>query len=105
MPSPRPIRRHEFRSSAEPFASRGYHASGTEIERPSARSTVKVSSVTATAVAAGMLISVMEELIPRFQEPRFMLRHELLDPSNLGTAEIAATRQMQRIKPKFCHTL
>jgi len=46
IPSPFPIKRQLLRSSGLPCKSRGYHASGAEMVRPSVRSTVIESSVT-----------------------------------------------------------
>jgi hypothetical protein len=69
---------------------RGYQASGTEIVRPSLRSTVNVSSVTATFVAAGTTISIGEELIPGLHKLLTMLGDHLLDASNLGAPEVSA---------------
>jgi hypothetical protein len=90
IPSPRPIRRQVMRSFSEACTSRGYQASGTEIVRPSLRSTVNVSSVTATFVAAGTTISIGEELIPGLHKLLTMLGDHLLDASNLGAPEVSA---------------
>src|SRR5437762_10284607 len=64
IPSPRPIRLHVERSSTVAWPRRGYHARGTEIVRPSLKSTVSVSSVVSTFVARGTFNSIAEELIP-----------------------------------------
>jgi len=85
--------RHVARSSAVPWASRGYHASGTEIVRPSLRSTVSVSSVTTTFVAAGTAMSVSEEVIPSLQELFAMVPDDLFDPSDFSSSEEAAMRE------------
>ena len=58
------------------------------MERPSLRSTVKVSSVTTTFVAAAR--SVIEERMPRFQECSFVLHDQSLDLPNLPAAEVTA---------------
>jgi len=46
IPSRSPIHLQLLLSSVLPWTSRGYHVSGTVIERPSLRSTIKLSSVT-----------------------------------------------------------
>jgi|GEM_PF-3325035 len=58
MPSPLPIRRHLFRSSDVPCKRRGYHARGTEIVRPSVRSTMSASSVTVIPCATAICVSI-----------------------------------------------
>ena len=63
IPSPRAIRVLLARSAAEPCRSRGNHANGTEMQRPSDSSTLKVSSDAATAVATG-IVSLAEVVIP-----------------------------------------
>ena len=52
----------------------GIPASGTEMVRPSDSSAVRVSSVTATVMASGTLISVVETCIPLSQERSLILR-------------------------------
>src|SRR5438445_12716274 len=97
-PSPRPINRHFLRSFFEACTRRGYQASGTEIERPSLRSTVSVSYVTARFVAAGTVISFSAEVILCLEEFLLMLSGALLDPRIVSTPEVAA--QSQRRGPQ-----
>src|SRR5262249_6220519 len=89
IPSPRPMNRHALRSLLEAFTSRGNHASGTEIDRPSLRSTVNVSSLTATSDAVGTLTSIAEELIPCLQQFLAVIGDQPFDPANLSRAETA----------------
>ena len=81
-----------LRSLVDAWTSRGYQASGTEIERPSLKSTVKVSSVAVTLVAAGTVISIAEELIPCLHQRVTVFEDKLFDPPNLAAAEAAALR-------------
>src|ERR1039457_7039245 len=105
MPSPRPIRRQSVRSAGAPCERRGYQASGTEIVRPSLRSTVNVSSVTATFVAAGTAISISEEVIPCLQELVLMVAEDLLDRRRSTRPKSPLMRQGERLQPELCHAV
>src|ERR1035437_7083783 len=73
MPCPPPISCQSARSSADPCARRGYHASGIHSARPSDSSTTSVSAVTVTPFASGVPTSVGEEVIPFLFEKRCAL--------------------------------
>src|SRR5437762_13783742 len=90
MPCPLPTSRQLERSREVACVSRGYQARGTEMLRPSARSTVRVSSVTLTSSAPGISISTVEVRMPCLQEGETMLLDELLNPADLCAAKPAA---------------
>src|SRR4029079_6705830 len=90
MPSPRPMRRQFARSPALPFANRGYQAMGTAIERPSTRSTERVSSVTMTRSARAGQWSIGEVLITRSQQGGLVLPHQTQDTPEFGPTKAAA---------------
>ena len=73
--------------------------------RPSLRSTVNVSSVTITFVAAGTTISASEEVIPSLQELFAIVSDNLLDTSDFGTPEVTAAGQAKWIQPDLRHAL
>src|SRR3989338_8373946 len=81
MPMPGPISCHCCRSFMEPWASRGYHATGTDTVRPSWSSTIKDSRVTRTFLAVAASVAGLEVLMPCLQEFRLVLLHETLDSS------------------------
>src|ERR1041384_2513025 len=58
MPSWSPMKRQLLRSASVTWSRRGYHASGTEMVRPSLRSTASVSSVTCTVGIVPVSVSV-----------------------------------------------
>src|SRR6266480_3896494 len=89
IPSPRPIRRHLDRSASDPLFSLGYHPNGTEIERPSLRRTVSVSSLIATSVARGAVTSFAEELIPRLHQLLTVTDDQLLNPASFNRTKTA----------------
>src|SRR5581483_3369597 len=64
MPKPAPLISQWARSLGVPCARRGYQPMGTEIVRPSSRSTVSVSSVTVTLVALAVTRVGVTEIIP-----------------------------------------
>ena len=84
MPTPRPIRRQRFRSADDACDKRGYHPSGTEILRPSLRSTLSVSSETATFSTKGISISIAEVLIPRLHKNHSAISHQSLNSRDLN---------------------
>src|SRR6266496_966431 len=101
MPSPRPMRRHFDRSSALPWAKRGYQDSGTLTVRPSTKSTTSASSVTETCCASATRSSLGEELIPCSTKFDLVLPHQGLQPSDLYSAKPATLCQPHRIEPEF----
>src|SRR6186713_2039835 len=101
MPSPRAISCHLPRSFALAWSKRGYHAKGTEILRPSVSSTVKVSSVTATAVARGVVVSVTEVVIPGLQQLPPVLIDEAGDVAKLCPPKTAAAGEPYWIEPEL----
>ena len=64
MPRPAPLIWKLARSSGAPCASHGNQPMGTEIVRPSSKSTVKVSSVIMTSTALGGVSTATAEGIP-----------------------------------------
>src|SRR5689334_61866 len=99
IPSPRPINRQWRRSVGVACTSRGYHARGTAIDRPSTRSTVSVSSLTITRAARAGQCSIGEVLIPRPQELRLVGADQLENTCQLGYAEAAALLESYGIQP------
>src|SRR4051812_4308552 len=104
MPLPSPSKRHELRSSAVACARRGYQASGTAMVRPSLRSTVSVSSVTATCVAKTVWVSTAEELIPTLLQLFAMLLDQLPKSVEILAPEAATAFQTDGTEPKLCLT-
>src|SRR5262245_32365219 len=104
MPSPRAISCQLRRSAELAWSNRGYHAKGAEILRPSVNSTVKVSSVTATAVARGMVASVAEIAIPGLQQFRRVLVHEAGDVAKLCPPKTTTASEPYRIEPELGDT-
>ena len=101
MPRPLPISRQRFRSSVVPCESRGYHATGAEIARPSVSSTQSVSSLTRTCAAAGTCVSAVEEFIPAFQQVLLILYDKSLDLVDPVCSKAMAPLQPDRIEPEF----
>lgn len=79
MPKPPPEMRQFDRCEGVAWSSRGYHASGTEIVRPSARATVKESSPTSTFVMRSPGPG-SEVVIPRLEKEDVVLLDQTLDP-------------------------
>src|SRR5437868_812565 len=64
IPWPRPISRQCWRSAGVPASSRGYHARGTLIVRPSLISTVRASSVSVTVaikICVRSILSIFQQ--------------------------------------------
>jgi hypothetical protein len=101
MPSPLPIRRQLLRSSGLPCKSRGYHARGAEMVRPSLRSIMRASSVTVTCCAVAIRISIAKEFIPPPQKAFSVFLYEPLYPIDFSSAETPAVLKPDRIKPEF----
>src|SRR5882672_10747349 len=68
IPCPLPINRQLLRSFCAACSNLGYQDKGTEIVRPSLRSTDRVSSVMVTFSASGTSISTAEVRIPSLQQ-------------------------------------
>jgi hypothetical protein len=69
--------RQSLRSVFEAFNSRGYHANGIDIVRPSDKSTDKVSSVMFRLWILGISSSsIVKEVIPSCQQLLLMLMHQ-----------------------------
>jgi hypothetical protein len=78
--------------------SRGYQASGTEIVRPSLKSTIRLSSVTITLWA---LASTVKELIPTPQQAITVLLNQCLYPIDLISTIPTAILQSDGIEPEL----
>src|SRR3954468_4160377 len=102
MPSPAPIKRQLVRSLGVPCKRRGYQARGAEIVRPSARSTVNASSVTAISSALTVPISRLEIFIPTSQQKLLVFFDQSLDPHDLTTAEALTVLESNRLQPELC---
>ncbi len=105
MPRPPPINRHEFRSSAVAWDSRGYQATGAEIVRPSAISTDNVSLVTFTWVAIEAWCSTAKELIPLLQQLQLVLLNQLGEPVDFLRGEPVTSLKADRIEPELGLTI
>src|SRR5205085_2488112 len=101
MPRPSAISRQEPRSSAVACARRGYQANGAAMVRPSASSTDKVSSLTATRVARAALRSTAEELMPTLQQPLPVRLDKAPDPVDLLPVEAVAAFEPDRVEPEL----
>src|SRR5262249_48845266 len=101
MPRPPPISRHESRSSVVACARRGYQANGTAMVRPSASSTDRVSSLTATRVARASRASTAEEFIPALQQLLTVLLDQPADLVDVFPAEAPAALEPYGIEPKL----
>src|SRR5262249_37084458 len=104
-PRPPAIRRQEFRSSPVAWARRGDQASGAAMVRPSASSTDRVSSLTATLVARAALRATAEELMPALQQPLPMRLHQTPDAIDFLPAEAVAAFEPDRVEPELGLTI
>lgn len=102
IPTPRPIDRQRLRSANDACINLGYHASGTEMLRPSLRSTQRVSFETVTFSTNGTSISTAEVLIPSLHKQYPMITHQSFDSSDLRARKTAAVLQPNRVQSKFC---
>src|SRR3954470_20057933 len=91
------------RSAGVPWNNRGYHSSGTEIDRPSSKSTVSVSSVTTARVARiTNLSSLTKKLMPLLQQEVAIFVDQLADYSQLMWSEALVVFQLdQWVDPKL----
>jgi hypothetical protein len=101
MPSPLAIKRQLLRSSGVACNSLGYHATGTEIVRPSSSSTVTLSSVTTTFLAVAGRISTAKVVIPLPQQILSVLLNKSVQPIDLGSTKATAALNPDRIKPEL----
>jgi len=90
------------RSAGDPYTRRGYHASGTTRLRPSARSTVSLSSVTVTCTATGA-VSSTKVVMPRLKESCLVLHNQSRDPAHLMCAKATIGHERYRLQPAFGH--
>jgi hypothetical protein len=103
MPSPSPSSSQSARCSGVARRRRGNQASGVEIRRPSARTTVNSSSVTSTCRARG-LGSTAKELMPSLQESLLVVCYEPHDFTQLMRGEAYRGRQCDGLKPELGQT-
>src|ERR1044072_2262565 len=92
------MKRQLLLSSGVPCKSLGNQARGTEIVRPSLRSTASVSSPTLTFCA---FASAVKELIPTPQQVFPVVLDQFLYAFYLSPAEAAASLQSHRIEPEL----
>jgi hypothetical protein len=100
MPSPSPSSSQSARCSGVARRRRGNQASGAEIRRPSARTTVNSSSVTCTCRAKG-LGSTAKELMPSLQESLVVICYEPHELTQLMRCEADRGRQCDRLEPEL----
>lgn len=82
IPDPLPIRRQLFCSAREACVSLGYHARGTEMVRPSLKSTCKVILCQRNIFCAGISISIVEVGMPCLSQLVLMVADHALKTSN-----------------------
>jgi hypothetical protein len=87
------------RSVGAPCTRRGYHVSGTTRLRPSARSTVNLSSVTVTCTAMGS-VSSTKVVMPCLKESCLVLYHKSRDTANLVCAKAPIGHERHRFQPE-----
>lgn len=95
------MKRQLFRSSGEACRSRGNHASGAEIIRPSLKRTLNASRVTLTSCAKGAVISLAEVLMPSFNEVVPSIAYDALHSPQLARTESATVLQPDWFKPEL----
>jgi hypothetical protein len=78
----------------------GYHASGTMIVRPSARSTASVSSVTCTSRTRSPELRG-EAFTPFLRQEIAILCHEPVDSPQLHRTEAKVSGQRNRVQPEL----
>ena len=104
IPYPAPTICQFFRCSGVASRSLGYHTRGTVIVRPSARSTLSVSSKKWTSRTASPGLG-SEVVIPCLQERSSILENEPLNCSQLTRAETEIPREGHRLEPEFGRSL
>jgi hypothetical protein len=100
IPSPRPIKRQRLRSLEVPCRRRGYQANGTKSVRPSARCTVRASSVTDTLSDATSPLSITK-FMPTPQQLLLLVLDQLLKPADLAPGKTTTMPQPHLIKPEL----
>src|SRR5688572_2483706 len=100
MPKPPPATRQFARCEGVAASRRGYHTSGTEIVRPSRRSTTRVSSVKRTLLTRSPGLT-SEVRIPRLQQLGLALSHQSVNTAQLDRAEPKVTCQCDRGQPEL----
>ena len=87
------------RSLGVACSSRGYHASGAVIERPSTSSTVSASSLVVTRWASAGQCSIGEVLIPHPQQLRLIGAYQFQNTVDLVSSEAAAFPKAHGVQP------
>lgn len=100
IPIPPPMKRHSFLCSGVAFCNRGNQTNGTDISRPSASTTRRLSSVQLTSTARGST-STAKVLIPFLQQRVPILFDNLLHFRQLTTTETARFHERYRVQPEF----
>jgi len=93
---PGPINSHFWRSFTEPWASLGYHATGTDTVRPSLSSTMSARLETRTSLTVAASIAALEVLMPCLQQFGLVLTDQMLDPSPFVGRESVVVRLTHR---------
>jgi|SRR5688572_3881175 len=104
MPNPPPASRQFSRWDGVADSRRGYQARGTEIVRPSKRSTIKASSVNRTPLTRSPGLTP-EVLIPCLQQPRFVLFHQPLNAPQFDCTETKITCEGDWDQPELCRLI
>src|SRR5882672_8289280 len=99
MPYPLAIRRQLRRAFGEASRRRGNHSRGTDRIRPSSSVTTRESSVNATVVAIGSLLTKVA--MPLLEEVFGMLARELPDSARFRTCEAPSIDQLYGREPQF----
>lgn len=81
MPKPPPVKLQLERSTGVASDNRGNHTAGTVIVRPSAKSMVRASSL--TAADSAIVPSIPEEVMPRLKQFDLVLFDQSLNPAKV----------------------
>src|SRR5687768_10989103 len=100
IPKPAPEMTKLLRCSGVACSSRGYHASGVLTVRPSARSTVSVSSSIRTALICSPALG-SEVRIPCLHELLLMLQCDPFDSTQFACRETNIVVERHRSKPEL----
>src|SRR5215213_8361325 len=100
MPKPAPAMRQFWRCSGEACSRRGYQASGTEMERPSTRSTVSRSSLICTSLTRSPALG-SEVATPGLPQQGTILGHDLLDAAQLASTKAQVVGQAHGLQPEL----
>src|ERR1700722_10837536 len=101
MPWPPPIRRHFWRCSSVASIRRGNHKSGAANSRPSAKVTIRRSSVTTTSMAVESSLTT-EMDIPGLHKAQSMLKDERPQPIQLVSSKPMGLCDPNRVQPELC---